>query len=443
VKKYAILIIVVTVCLTIFSPLNSYSEIIKSTIIGTKDNKLYVATDEEIIINAGKNLGIIKGDTLSIYKKQDRPQMVDEIGKCVVVKINENVSVCQIIKSRIEAGKGDFVLLKRLTYSEPQLFPLIYTALNEIVAPYENYRQIKIYLDNIYDEKNNITEFSNVIKEEIYNILKEKERLSVDTAILKEYINYQDHYFYPDIDRSKQKRIYDLKKKMEQFNIDVVITGFYTIKNDNLMIKLFLVDKNWHDKSVKYFLSAKDYRDKISRVVRPYQPFKEKEFVDYRFVMNIKDYLPDVDEQREIIRLESEKELSFRYKFANSKLKFNRISPSDINVKVNNEMIRDIQKGEIYEKTLEKGLKRILVSFVPTLYDNELEIISLKKEIKKEILVDLKDEADVYIEMFLDSTYGNESVDIKVTRKTIDEKIRLKPVKTLIEKGPTIELYRD
>ncbi|HOJ42931.1 MAG TPA: hypothetical protein PK800_02315, partial [Syntrophorhabdaceae bacterium] len=100
-------------------------------------------------------------------------------------------------------------------------------------------------------------------------------------------------------------------------------------------------------------------------------------------------------------------------------------------------------KGEIYEKTLEKGLKRILVSFVPTLYDNELEIISLKKEIKKEILVDLKDEADVYIEMFLDSTYGNESVDIKVTRKTIDEKIRLKPVKTLIEKGPTIELYRD
>jgi len=443
VKKYAILIVILTVFFVVFSPVNSYSEILKGTIIGTKDNQLYVATDGYIIINAGKNFGIIIGDILPIFKKNDMPNMVDEIGRCVVAKINENNSVCHIINSRIEAGKGDFVLIKRLTYSQPQLFPLIYTAINEITVPYENHRQIRIYIDNIYDEKNNITEFSEAIKEEILSILKEKKRFSVDTTVLKEYINYQDHYFYPDIDRSKQELIYDLKKKMEQFNIDVVLTGIYKIKNDNLMVKLFLVNKNWEDKSVKYDISVKDYKNSISRIIKPYKPFKEKEFVDYKFIMNIKDYLPDADEQREIIRLESEKELNFRYKFTNTKLKFNRISPSDINVKVNDEMIRDIQKGDVYEKALSKGIKRILVSFVPTLYDNELEIISLKKEIKKEIILDLNDEKDIFIEIFLDSTYGKEFADIKVVRKKIDEKIRLRPVKTVIERQPTIELYKD
>lgn len=442
-KKNLILISFIVLILIFFSISNSFCEIVRATITGTKDNKLYVATDEEVIINAGKNYGIIKGDILPIYKKGNKPSMVDEIGRCVIIKNDEDSSVCHIIKSRIEAGNGDFVLINKPTYSDFKIYSLINTTLNEIVEPYENYKQIRIYLHNIYDEKNNITEFSKIIKEELFEIFKRKERLIIDIFTLNEYMNYQDYYFYYDTDRSKQERIFDLKKKMEQFKIDVAVTGFYVKKSDGLMVKLFIVDKNYGDKSVKISIPYEPYADKISKIVKPYQPFKEKEFVDYKFVLNIKDYLPDVDEQREIIRHESEKELSFRYKFANSKLKFNRISPSDINIKVNNEMIRNIQKGDIYEKTLEKGIKRIFVSFIPTLYDNELEIISLKKEVKKEILLDLTDENDIFIEIYLDSTYGNESVDIKVVKKKTEERIKIVPVKTVIEKGPSIELYRD
>ncbi|HOP85705.1 MAG TPA: hypothetical protein PKZ54_04420 [Syntrophorhabdaceae bacterium] len=442
-KKNIMLRIIILLFFTIFFASDSFCQVIKTKIIGTSEDKLYVATDENIVINGGKNFGIIKGDILSIFKKDAKPPMDDEIGRCVVVKNEKNTSICNIIKSKIEIGKGDFVILKKLKYSDPKLYPLIYAALNEIVEPYENHRHIRVYIHNIYDEKNNITEFSQMIKEQILDIFSKKERLLLDTSILNEYMGYQDDYFYSDIDSSKQGRIFNLKKKMEQFKIDVVITGYYTVKNDVLMVKLFIVDKNWEDKSVKDFLSAKDYYEKISKIIIPYKPFKEKEFVNYKFILNIKDYLPDLDEQREIIKLESEKEMNFRFKFINSKLKFNRISPSDINVKVNNELITEIHRGDVYEKSFEKGLKRILVSFIPTLYDNELEIISLKKEIKKEILVDLKDENDIYVEIFLDSTYGKESADIKVIRKKIDEKIKLSPVKTVKEKLPTIELYRD
>lgn len=441
-KKNAFILTIIFI-LIIFLCSKSFCEVIKTTIIGTADNKLYVATGESITINAGKNYGIINGDILSIYKKDDKPVMVNEIGKCVIIKTEDNISTCNIIKSRIEAGKGDYVMLKKLEYSDSQLYPLIYTTLNEMIAPYENHKKIKVYVHDIYDEKNNITEFSEIVKEEILNIFKQKERLWIDTSVLKEYMNFQDYYFFSDIDRSRQKTIYTLKKKMEQFNIDVVITGYYTIKNNNLMVKLFLVDKNWEDKSIKIFTVEKDYSNNIAQIIKPYKPFKEKEFVDYKFILNIKDYLPDRDEQREIIRLESEKEMSFRFKFANSKFRFNRISPSDINIKVNDNMIRDIERGDIYEKTFEKGKKRILVSFVPTLYDNELEIISLKKEIKKEVLLDLNDENDINIEILLDASYGKEFADIKVLKKKVDEKIKVKPVQTIIERLPSIELYKD
>ncbi len=441
-KKNAFLIVAILI-LIFLSSTSSFCEVIKGTIIGTTDDKLYVATGENIVINAGRNYGIIKGDILSIYKKDDRPAMVGEIGKCAVIKTEESISICNIIKSRVEAGKSDFVIFKRLVYSDPLLYPLIFTTLNEIIEPYENHKKIKVYVHDIYDENNNITEFSQEIKKEIINIFKEKERLSIDTKTLNEYMNFQDHYFYSDMDRSKEENIYTLKKKMQQFNVDAVITGYYKIKNNNLMVKLFLVDKNWEDKSIKIFTVEKDYTNKIAKIIKPYKPFKEKEFVDYKFVLNIKDYLPDVDEQREIIRLESEKEINFRFKFANTKYRFNRISPSDINIKVNDNFIRDIQRGEVYEKTFDKGLKRILVSFIPTLYDNELEIISLKKEIKKEILLDLNDEKDIFIEIFLDATYGKEVADIKVLKKKTDEKIKVTPVKTTTEKLPTIELYKD
>ena len=434
-----VIILIFTVCLAS----DSFCQDIKAKIIGTSNDKLYVATDENIVINGGKNFGIIKGDMLSIFKKDAKPSIDNEIGRCVVVKNENNMSICNIIKSKIEIGRGDFVILKRLDYSDPKLYPLIYTTLNEIVEPYEINRQIRVYIHNIYDEKNNITEFSQIIKEQILDIFRKKERLLLDTSILNEYMGYQDDYFYSDMDRSKQERILNLKKKMEQFKIDVVITGYYAVKNDILMVKFFIVDKNWEDKSVRDVLSAKDYSEKISKIITPYKPFKEKEFVNYKFILSIKDYLPDLDEQREIIKLESEKEMNFRFKFTNTKLKFNRISPSDINVKVNNELITDMQRGDVYERSFEKGLKRILVSFIPTLYDNELEIISLKKEIKKEILVDLKDENDIYVEIFLDATYGKETADIKVIRKHFDEKIKLSPVKTVKEKLPLIELYRD
>ncbi|MCX5810552.1 MAG: hypothetical protein NTX36_14500, partial [Proteobacteria bacterium] len=369
--------------------------------------------------------------------------LIGHIGKCAVITTYDSTSVCEVIKLSAEAGKGDYVYINKLEYTDPLVYPLVFTLLNEVIAPYKPQEDIRVYVHNIYDEKNNITKFSEKIKEEIVAVFEQKKRMVVNTTSLKGYVNYQDHYFNSDTDKSNKGSIDKLKNSMEQLDINVVITGVYTIKGDSLKLKLYIVDRKWQDKTMSLMVNVKDYLNTIAETVIPYEPFKEKEFVRYSIILNHKDYLPDKDEQREIKEYESEKELKFKYKFADSKTKFNRISPGDVYLRVNEEEIGDIQKGVVFEKDLEKGIKRIFVSFAPTLFNNTDEIIELKKEIKKEIMLDLKDEDNISIEMMLDATYEKEKIDLKVVRKKIKEPIVMKSVTSEIDKKPAIELYKD
>jgi predicted transcriptional regulator len=177
--------------------------------------------------------------------------------------------------------------------------------------------------------------------------------------------------------------------------------------------------------------------------VVPYKLIKEKEFVNYSIVYKQKDYFPSKYEQYEIIKAESNKELSFKYNFMDGKLKFNRISPGDITIKINTTTLNDIQKGDIYEKMFEKGMKRLLVSFVPTLYDNDNEIFELKRVIKKEVILDLKDEESIFLDIMLDATYEKEHIDLKITKNIYDEKFVIKPIMNEFIKKQRIDVYRD
>ncbi|MCX5811018.1 MAG: hypothetical protein NT178_00505 [Proteobacteria bacterium] len=440
--KHIYLFLLFFLIILIFTNRTFSEELVKGAIIATPQDVLSVGTGEKIITNLGKKDGLIIGDILKIVESDD-DILIGNIGKCAVIKTEDSTSVCEVIKLSAEAGKGDYVYINKLEYEDHQIYPVSFRLLNEIIAPYEPQKNIRVYIHNIYDEKNNITKFSEKIKEEIASVFKQKKRMTVDTASLINYINYQDHYFNSDTDKPKKESIDILKNSMKRFDIDVLITGVYTKKNDKIYLKFYIVDRKWQDRTTYSILNAQGYLNALAETIIPYEPFKEKELVKYSIMLYEKDCLPDKDEQRAIIKYESEKELKFKYKFEDGKSKFNRINPGDLTLKVNREDIGGIQKGVELEKYFEKGKKRIFVSFVPTLSYNEDEIIQLKKEIKKEIILDLKDEDNISIEMKLDATYEKEKIDIKIVRKKVKEPIILKSVTSETDRKPAIELYQD
>ncbi len=418
------------------------AEPIKGNIITNLDKKLKIVYGDKAIISLGKIHGVIKGDIMGIAKSTDM-YLTDPIGKCAVQKTYESTSVCEIISMKQEIENKNIVYMEGLRLSNPALFNDMVRLLDTIVEPYKPYDPIRVYVHDVYDESNNTTAFSERLKEDLMNSFKQKRRMTATKNIYKNYINYQNHYFNWDINRFNEDAVNKLKNSMKTFNIDVVLTGVYQIKGNALNVALLIIDRNWSDKIMSLALSAKDYSSAVAEVVAPYKPFKEKELVSYSMMLSHKDYFPTREEQREIIRRESEKELNFKYKFQNDKSRFNRISPGAVNVKVNKEQIDGIPKGFSYEKEFEKGRKRLLVSFVPIVFENEDEIFELKKEISKEIILDLKDENNVSIDMVLDATYGKEKIDIKVFRKTVKEPIMMRSVPSVTVKGAAIELYKD
>lgn len=434
----------ITILFIIFPISNAFCETIKCPIIGTSNDKLYVATGENIILDANKTQGIILGDILSIIKKDDTLSMIGEIGKCAIIKIDDTSGICNIIESKAEIGKGDFAVVKIPEYKNPQLYPLIYKLNEEIVEPFENHKRVKVYVHNIYDDKSNITALSELLKDEIINVFYQKKRLIVDIESLNKYLNYPDHYFYIGTTKSKKETVNKIRNIMQDVQIDIVVMGTYKIEDKNIKLELYLINKiSGLEKKMDFLLDLNGFSNIAKQIVVPYKLIKEKEFVNYSIVYKQKDYFPSKYEQYEIIKAESNKELSFKYNFMDGKLKFNRISPGDITIKINTTTLNDIQKGDIYEKMFEKGMKRLLVSFVPTLYDNDNEIFELKRVIKKEVILDLKDEESIFLDIMLDATYEKEHIDLKITKNIYDEKFVIKPIMNEFIKKQRIDVYRD
>lgn len=420
----------------------SFSKEIKGAIIATPQNVLSVGVGEKIITNLGKNDGVIVGDILKIVESDD-DILIGHIGRCAVIRTDDSTSVCEVIKLSAEAGKGDYVYINKLEYTDPQIYPLVFTLLNEVIAPYKPQKDIRVYVHNIYDEKYNITGLSEKIRSEIINIFSQKNRIIVNPYDLSGYITYPDKYFYIDTGRSRKETIGIVKEVMRRTDTDVLITGVYNTNGANINVTLYAVDKNWLDKEINLTLNAKAYSNIMNDIVVPYKPIKEKEYVLYNITYFKKDYFPSRDEKRDIIKSESGKDLNFRYKVSEKKMDFNRIGVENFKLKIDGEPII-VVPGKAHSKIFEKGMKRIWLSFQPGFFMNEEPLYtSLTKTIEKEIILDLTREDNLNIELTLDPTYGNEKANIRVFRKISDEPFVAKPIFTEVEKRPAIDVYKD
>ena len=434
-------LLLIIFCL-IFATESFSKEMVKGVVVATPQNVLSVGVGEKVITNIGKNNGIIVGDILKIVESDD-DILIGNIGRCAVITTFDSTSVCEVIKLGAEAGKGDYVFINKLEYTDPQVYPLVFTLLNDVIAPYKPQDDVRVYIHNIYDEKYNITGLSEKIRSEIINIFSQKNRIIVNPYDLSGYITYPDKFLYIDTGRPKKEAMGIVKEVMRRTDTDVVITGIYSTNGANIYVTLYIVDKNWLDKKVGLSLDAKGFSNIMNEIVIPYRPIKEKQYVVYNITYVKKDYFPSRDEKRDIIKSESVKDLSFRYKVSEKKMDFNRIGVENFILKIDREPI-SIVPGKVYSKIFEKGIKRILVSFQPGFFMNEEHLYtSQTKTVEKEIVLDLTREDNLNIELTLDPTYGSEKADIRVFRKISDEPFVKKPIFTEVEKRPAIDVYKD
>ena len=192
-----------------------------------------------------------------------------------------------------------------------------------------------------------------------------------------------------------------------------------------------------------FALDAKTFAGSISELIVPFKPIKDKEFVSYNISLTKKNQFPLMDEKRYIMRAESEKDLTFKYKITDKKIDFNRIGVDNFQLKIDGESI-DILPGQTRKIGFEKGLKRLWLSFQPGFYMNEeLFYTSQLKTIEKEVIIDLARESDLNIELILDPTYGQEKADVKIFRKMTSEPFVVKSVHSVSEKKPAIDVYKD
>jgi len=430
-------------CLIFVLAIQAFSkEMVKGAIIATPQNVLSVGVGEKVITNLGKNDGVIIGDILKIVESDD-DILIGHIGKCAVIMTYDSTSVCEVIKLSAETGKGDYVYINKLEYTDPQIYPMAFTLLNDVIAPYKPQEDIRVYVYNIYDEKYNITELSEKIRSEIINMFSQKNRIIVNPYDLSGYITYPDKYFYIDTGRSKKETISIVKEVMRRTDTDVVIMGIYGTNGANINVTLYSVDKNWLDKEVNLTLNAKGFLSIADNIIVPYKPIKEKQYVTYNITYIKKDYFPSRDEKRDIIKSESGRDLNFRYKVSEKKMDFNRIGVENFTLKIDGEPI-SVVPGKVYSKIFEKGMKRIWLSFQPGFFtDEEPLYTSQTKTIEKEIILDLTREDNLNIELTLDPAYGNEKANIRVFRKISDEPFVKKPIFTESEKKPAIDVYKD
>jgi hypothetical protein len=402
--------------------------ITKGRIIGTTHNKLSISLGEYAITDLGKNYGVTKGDIFKISEEKD-PDLKGPIGRCAVLDVEENQSTCEIIKMSKEIRKGNVVKANRVLFFDSRLYPIIFDTLTKFLQPYEPYKKVNVYIYNIFDEKNNITRFSEILKIEMKNIFSQKNRINlVSNDVGKGYVIYPEEYL-------NTKFVEDYMKRDD---INVLIAGQYKINNENIELTISLVDKDYDDYQLQFVLKSNDYGKVISEVTVPYTPMERKDIICNLFYKPLL-FTPQRDDKKYFVLQESDKNPFVQYTLG--RIDFNIISPVDFKINIGNNNVAFNKRNE-YKLTLPKGSHRLSASFKRGFYYNDALMYTSTKEIKKEILLNIEKGGEINIDLNINPLYDKENIEFKIYKRTERENFTLKPIYTT-ESINKLETYKD
>lgn len=397
--------------------------------------RLDLTAGDKAIVNLGTKDGLIKGDILQITKKQD-VQMLRPIGQCAVIQVDYDSSVCEITKSSVEIEKGNAVSIARLMYSEEKFYQPIYSLLFRISEFNEPYKKVKVYIHDIFDEKGNITRYSERVKGEMERIFSQKNRIS-----LKGKLKTKDFQFYPDSFKDDDKNLIDF---MKDEDLDILVTGFYTLENEKAGIAFYRFDR-YGKMSILPFQATlekdKELREAIE-VVRPYRPTEKRDYFTCNITYREMSQAIPKEMKREMIRGETEGDALKEYDLKTRE--FNAIGPVNVRVFFDSERISFGKNNEASIRLL-RGQHKIAASFQKGYFNNSkaLMVYVSPNEIRKEALLEVRKEDELTVEISLDPTFGKEDIRFEVYKKMENKRFILKPITKRDETENRVEVFRD
>lgn len=403
-------------------------------IIGNLDNKFKIMLGDKAITNLGKRSGVIKGDILTIYGQNDT-NMIDPVGRCAVVETYDSTSICEIIKITREIGM-DIVTIKKLKYNDANLLPPVFALLTKIVEPYSPEKEIKVYIYDVFDENNNVTKFSEKVKGELKKVFFQKKRMvSAGKAISPALFAY-----LPGEYNEYNSTIEDYLQKDQ---IDVIISGTYKVKGENIELSFYKIDKNWEDLALDTTIPGKQYAQLVSSVTVPFSERKKEKTVNCRIIFKpVYHKTISRDERNNIIDYETKGNPILEYTLRRAE--FNIVVPMDFMVEIDKNIIKFDKQKEIVIP-LSTGNHSISAAFKKGFYYNDTFLVALSdqdKIVQKSAIVTIDRPEDLVIEIEANPLPRKENIVFKVYRKTTRSATMIKPVLTRETLKP-VEAFKD
>jgi hypothetical protein len=405
---------------------------IRGEIISSVQERLNLSQGDTLIVNLGSGTGVIKGDIARIVK-HDATDLSDILGKCAVTETRETTFLCEVLQAKGEIQRGDVVILRGLSLSSDGAFQqLVLAAASSVVGPYHPSKEVSVYVYEIFDERNNITELSRRMRMELVDAFKQKSRLSVaGNASVK------DVAFYPDADL---KWVRDVRDALTKTTVDVLITGRYRIEGDQLQVTLYKVDKNWDTREITMKVPLKKNLEALAaNTVVPYRVLEKKEPVTCHVILRPQMLRPVKEEKAEMIRLEAAGNLFTAYSL--KKVNFNILSPVDFVVRINDVQV-DFGGKSNQSVTLRQGLQRLTVSFKRGYFSNDALLYTSEQAITKEALLDVTKSKTIVVEVMANPVPDKAPLLLNVYASVDRERQLLRPINR-VESEKVIETFKD
>lgn len=394
-------------------------ERIKGQITDAIGERIGLSTGDEVAISLGKSQGLIKGDIGEIMSKADSQI---QLGKCVIQESKDNSATCQIIQSTREIGRGDIVLFDGVDYRDKALFVPLIDLLDSSVSSYPAHEKIRILVHEVFDTRNNVTQFSEKVRGEVIHIASQKKRI-IPVASR----DFPDFIYYPADYASSSGQVKGFLKK-NGFNM--ILTGTHMNNGSKYKLSFQRICQTVNDGVLAFSLTGDVANGKaMDGIVLPYVKREKRPDTICSVVYKPRQYVPLKEEKNAIIKEEASadpfKELSLK------RIAFNIISPVDFSVTIDGAPL-GISDSGIGEIALSAGSHRIRATFKRGYFSNESLLYTSTREHSRDVLLELNKDQEVVVEVAAEPIpEKGDHIVFKVYRKVERERHALKPIQRM------------
>ena len=397
-------------------------------------DRLNFVPEDRAITSLGMKDGLIKGDILQISRDEDR-DLLNPVGRCALVRVDTDFSVCEIISVKKEISQDYQVYANRLYYTEERFYPIVYSLLQRAVEPFPPQKKISVYVHDFFDKKLNVTMFSIRAKREVENIFAQKRRI-----LLRGDLSSKEFKFYPIDSAENQKMITDFMKRE---NIDVFITGLYSLDEGKMNITFYKYDRYFGREVMPFQVKAEMERDagETKRITAPYKPPEKQDIITCNISYN--EFSDSVIKygKAQIVQFEAEGD-AFKENDLRAR-EFNIIAPSDITIVLDNEVVGFGGNG-VSTVNISKGTHKLTATFKRGyfLHTKGSLVYTSRKLIRKDAILVVKNAGNVNVSIDLNPSFGAENIKFNVYSERVDVRPQIRAIKS-IKADKMVETFID